>query len=476
MQINDLDERSRYAHFNGSVLDLKTNELFAADRPVAIPEQAARVLSILVRQQGELVSREDICVQIWGDRFVEVEAGLNTAIRSIRRALGDDAGKPHYIETVTGRGYRFLPDVRYAKNRENHSTDKRRYLIFAGVAVVLIMIVAALLVLRPTMQAQDPLDELASAGYEHFLHGRHAMSRGNVEVAEDRMRRAIEADPQLAPAHVSLARIIVYRREKGWQSVVEAQALVDQALDIDPQLPAAHLLNAGLAVYYWRDRDAARLATSNALRFAPGEADAHVVNAYWLTIDGRFDEALEAIARAHDISPLSADLNADYGWVHYKARNWHDAERLCRTSVELNPASAFALECTIHVNHSQGDHAEAAEFGLQLMALRGADEEQITRVRSIPDSRERERAFWRWQLEWVNENTAEISNPYTRKALALTMLGRSDEAIATLREAYRHNGEPFLAFVHVDPRVDELRSHPEFPALAELARSAVQRN
>ena len=477
MQINGLDEQSRYAHFDGFVLDLKTNELLAGGRSVAIPEQAVRVLRILVGQQGELVNRDEICSEIWGDRFVEVEAGLNTAIRSIRRALGDDAGEPRFIETITGRGYRFLPEVRFAANETTSTPRNRRYIVAAGIALLVVGGAALVFGLRlPEPPEDSTLEELASAGYEHFLHGQHALSRGNVEVAEERLRRAIEADPLLAPAYVSLARIIVYGRENGWQSIVEGQALVDEALRIDPELPAAHLLNAGLAVYYWRNRGAAQVATDNAMQFAAGEADAHVVTAYWLTIDGRFDEALEAIARAHEISPLSADLNADYGWVHYKARNWQDAERLCRTSVELNPQSAFALECTIHVNHSQGDHAEAAEFGQMLMALRGASAEQLALVRAIPDARQREQAFWQWQLDWTNENASEISNPYTKKALALTMLGRSDEAVATLREAYEHNGEPFLAFVHVDPRLDELRGHPEFPELADLARSAVPRD
>src|SRR5271166_192497 len=63
----------------------------------------------LVEKRGQLVTREEISGELWSkDVFVDVEQGINTAIRKIRRALGDDAGEPHYLQTVVGRGYRFV--------------------------------------------------------------------------------------------------------------------------------------------------------------------------------------------------------------------------------------------------------------------------------------------------------------------------------------------------------------------------------
>jgi DNA-binding winged helix-turn-helix (wHTH) protein len=63
----------------------------------------------LAEKRGQLVSREMISSELWGkDVFVDVEQGINTAIRKIRRALGDDAEEPKYLQTVVGRGYRFV--------------------------------------------------------------------------------------------------------------------------------------------------------------------------------------------------------------------------------------------------------------------------------------------------------------------------------------------------------------------------------
>jgi DNA-binding winged helix-turn-helix (wHTH) protein len=68
-----------------------------------------QLLMFLVEKRGQLVTREQISTALWGkDVFVDIEQGINTAIRKIRRALADDAGEPQYLQTVVGRGYRFV--------------------------------------------------------------------------------------------------------------------------------------------------------------------------------------------------------------------------------------------------------------------------------------------------------------------------------------------------------------------------------
>ena len=153
----------------------------------------------------------------------------------------------------------------------------------------------------------------------------------------------------------------------------------------------------------------------------------------------------------------------------------NDAERLCKTSVELNPKSQFALNCVIHVNHSQGDAAEAAEYGTQLMALRNATGEEIAALRQVSDPRIREEQYWRWTLDWIDANRHEITDGWSKRGITLTMLGRYDEAAETFSQAYEINGEPFLSFFAVDPRVEELRGHPKFSALAAQSRERVNR-
>ena len=70
-----------------------------------------RLLMYLVERQGELVTREQIADALWGkDVFVDIEMGINTAIRKIRMALEDDSSQPQYLQTVVGHGYRFVAE------------------------------------------------------------------------------------------------------------------------------------------------------------------------------------------------------------------------------------------------------------------------------------------------------------------------------------------------------------------------------
>jgi TolB-like protein/DNA-binding winged helix-turn-helix (wHTH) protein/Flp pilus assembly protein TadD len=91
----ELDLGSYHLRRNGSVIKLER-----------IPME---LLILLASRNGQLVSREEIIEKLWGkDVFVDSEHGVNTAIRKIRNALQDDPEKPRFIETVVGKGYRFV--------------------------------------------------------------------------------------------------------------------------------------------------------------------------------------------------------------------------------------------------------------------------------------------------------------------------------------------------------------------------------
>ncbi len=93
-------------------VDLRAEELRKRGVKTKIQELPFRVLAMLLERPGEAVTRQELQKRIWpSDTFVDFEDGLNTAIRKLREALGDDADNPRFVETLPRRGYRFIAPV-----------------------------------------------------------------------------------------------------------------------------------------------------------------------------------------------------------------------------------------------------------------------------------------------------------------------------------------------------------------------------
>lgn len=96
----------RFAEF---VLDFGRRELRRDGRSVNLQNIPFQLLTLLVVKRGQLLTREEIVEAIWGKgRFVDAEHGINTAVRKLRQALGEDPDHPRFIQTVVGKGYRFI--------------------------------------------------------------------------------------------------------------------------------------------------------------------------------------------------------------------------------------------------------------------------------------------------------------------------------------------------------------------------------
>jgi TolB-like protein/DNA-binding winged helix-turn-helix (wHTH) protein len=96
----------KFAEFE---LDRGRYELRRGDCVLKLEKIPMELLVLLVESNGQLVTRDEIVERIWGkDVFLDTEHGINTAIRKIRQTLGDDPDSPRFVQTVTGKGYRFI--------------------------------------------------------------------------------------------------------------------------------------------------------------------------------------------------------------------------------------------------------------------------------------------------------------------------------------------------------------------------------
>src|SRR5262245_40305565 len=110
--------------FDSFELELKSGELRRDGALIKLQPQPFRALAFLADRAGQVVTREEIQREIWGDEtFVDYEQGVNFCIKQIRAALGDDAKAPRFIETLPRRGYRFIAPVERKEGNLSREND-----------------------------------------------------------------------------------------------------------------------------------------------------------------------------------------------------------------------------------------------------------------------------------------------------------------------------------------------------------------
>ena len=101
------------ATYTFAEFELARFELRRNGRVVKLERIPLELLILLIEREGQVVSRQEIVERLWGkDVFVDTEHGINTAIRKIRAALREDVERPRFIQTVSGKGYRFVPEAK----------------------------------------------------------------------------------------------------------------------------------------------------------------------------------------------------------------------------------------------------------------------------------------------------------------------------------------------------------------------------
>src|SRR2546430_11106763 len=111
--------------------DMHSAELRKNGRKVRLQDQPFQILTMLLEQPGEVVTRDTLRASLWPvDTFVDFDHGLNAAVKRFRDALGDSAENPRFVETLARRGYRFIAHV------ENHDRGKSANEEVGQVAVI----------------------------------------------------------------------------------------------------------------------------------------------------------------------------------------------------------------------------------------------------------------------------------------------------------------------------------------------------
>src|ERR1700694_910546 len=96
-------------------VDLQASELRKSGLRIKLQDQPFQILALLLEHPGQVVTREQLRQRLWpADTFVDFEHSLNSAVKKLRLALGDDSDNPRFGETLPRRGYRLIVPLRGA--------------------------------------------------------------------------------------------------------------------------------------------------------------------------------------------------------------------------------------------------------------------------------------------------------------------------------------------------------------------------
>jgi len=430
--------------FAGFELDLGAYSLRGPGGAIKLEKMPMEVLILLVTRAGMLVPRGEIRSALWSDGVnVEYDSAINTVVRKIRHALADDAESPRFLETVVGKGYRFIAPVKYERTDAATTTNAAA--------------------LRPALPA----------AVDGYIRGRHAWnkrSEADLREAVRLFRRSNDADPTYAPAYAGMADAYAQLGYGSYDapehSFARARAAANRAIELDPSLPEAHAALGFALMYYAWDFDAAEVAYKRALAFNGNSALAHQWYAYLLTAMERpASDAEREIATAKRLDPLSVAIHIDHAYIlHYYRRN-DEALRSVGTALEMNrafPPAHFWL-ARIHIAERRYEEAERALQHIGPLRTWTPAMAVCGYLYGITGRGDEARAIL------AEFDALSAAGRYASGyAIAVVYAGLGDwsAALSALDAAYRERSH-WLVWLKRDPRWDPIRSHPTFQALVE---------
>jgi DNA-binding winged helix-turn-helix (wHTH) protein len=433
-------------------LQLDPVALYRAGRPVRIQAQALRLLALLVSRRGRLVTYEEIRRHIWQDHVVDFSAGIHVRIRQIRKALGEDARAPRFIETVARHGYRFVAAARTGEAVSleevpgTHAHEPSRRRVPRRFAELLLL--TAILGIASSAGKQGTSDAWGSGGQERYQvlatrlydQARHLSGyeqRDRNVLAQALLRRALLMNPEHGPSHALIADLHArfgrgyFGDETGGEDQFVARHL---ALAEEFGADRSDLLVTRGRLQLYRDRQVVKAQETfrRAIDANPGNPWTWRLMGETLYLEGRFDEALEANARAGALSVDPAAVLWDRLAILYFAERFDELFELHGKLKGLQQTGAITVGVAMQL---AGRDAEAFDFIVGSLRSRGIVIADEAKARSLIRAGARHAAY-AWLLGEIARNT---DPPVGDKALATFLILSGDEegAAARLRSYLR---------------------------------------
>jgi tetratricopeptide (TPR) repeat protein len=325
-----------------------------------------------------------------------------------------------------------------------------------------------------TSPVPSPAPQTLDSGNEEarqlYTAGRYYATRRTAEgmrQAIERLKRAVELDPEFALAHAELAdcyALLNWYVEPPPPGAWElAKQSATRAVDADPELAEAHASLGFVRLHHDRDWNDAERELRKAIMLKPGIQVAHRWYAFSLSAMGRHEEASAEIERARQISPQSPVLATAVANVLFLAGRYDDAIEQCHKALQLDSGAVSAHTVLRWAYERKGMHNEAiAAFEQERVFAGDTPTTNAKRAHVLASVGRRDEAIT--ILEGIVARREDYWVSAYEIAIIYCALGDFDNSFNWLSLAEREHAVGFT-FVRVDPRLEALRSDQRFLGL-----------
>ncbi len=333
----------RRLRFGVFEVDFDNRELRKRGLRIQLQQKPFQILEFLLRTPGRLVTRTELAQHLWPGLHVNFERSLNTAMNSLRQALGDSSQSPRFIETRTGLGYCFIAPVEpLGEQRE---------------------------------EPRLPPAAISGTGKSNLpaevVKGRYFASKLTAEdlhKAIAQFEAALAKDSDCAAAYAGLSDAYCWFAFLNMAPAAEiyprARELALSAIRKDKSLGEAHAALGGVKRFFEWEWDDAERHYRRAVELSPDSAIVRQAWGSYLAAVGRPQEAIRELQRVAEIDPLSSMPNAAIAWSLYMAGDFEGASEQSWNALVAEPRLASA-QLTLGLAYEQMGMAEDAivEFG-----------------------------------------------------------------------------------------------------------------
>jgi eukaryotic-like serine/threonine-protein kinase len=306
--------------------------------------------------------------------------------------------------------------------------------------------------------------------YQLYLKGLFYLNKLSPDAlprSVDYFNRAVEADPAYALAYAGVANsyntMSFFNVVPPRVAMPKAKAAATRALEIDSSLAEAHMSLAYASFTYDWDWPAAVSHFDRAIALNREAVLNHQYYAFYLTVGGRFEEAVGVARRMVERDPVSASLSHALSVQLALSRHFDEAIEECRRTIDLDPSFAVAYDVLGGALAAKGLFSEAVPHIEKAVAL--------TRGAAIPTANlgyVRARLGQRDEARRILQQLAEVSKEKYTPAMAFAVvhvgLGDNDQALSWLEKAYEERFNR-MAYLRREPVWDALRPDPRFTDL-----------